>query len=91
MDQGAAAGGVLAMYDPAKCDNCTADDCYYGTEKCPQYQGKPAGRPRTHTDIQPSQYADRADYVRQYNRAYFQRVGKAKRNKRKVVALAGES
>lgn len=72
------------MHDPAKCDNCTADDCYYGTRKCPQHEGKTAGRPRKHDGIQPSSYVDRADYVKQYNRAYFQRVGKGQRHSNEI-------
>jgi hypothetical protein len=58
------------------CDTCTADDCYHGTSKCPKYAGKPHGRPRTHSGLQPSQFADKTDYMRQYNQAYHRKFGR---------------
>jgi hypothetical protein len=60
------------------CDTCTADDCYRGTSKCPKYAGKPHGRPRTHSGLQPSEFADKTDYMRQYNQAYHHRFGRMK-------------
>lgn len=61
---------------PDACENCTADDCYHGTSKCPQYQGNPVGRPLIHSDLYPAVYKDKAEYNRIYSRNYRRKFGR---------------